>query len=310
MKEFTVNKNNEGVRLDKFMFKVMPTLKSGEIYMSLRKKKVRVNGKHKDGAYRLCLGDSVCIYMNDECFSSTPTRFSWQHSSCVIDIIYEDENIVIANKPSGMPSQDISSSSDSLESRLRSYLYKKGELDLDTDTPFIPSLCHRIDRNTSGLVIMAKNAPALRIMNQKIKDREVRKLYLCEAEAVPSPPQGVAKGWLKRDSHTKRTVFLENEPSDKTDTTYCKTRYKTLRDTYPVLIEAELLTGRTHQIRATLSHLGASLLGDVKYGAKRDGNSEYQHLISYKIIFDFNSPSGELEYLKGKEITLNTGELL
>lgn len=309
MKEFKIDKNSQGLRLDKFMFKLMPTQKSGEIYMALRKKKVRVNGKHKDGAYRLCLDDLVYIYMNDECFDTrTNATFSWEAADSNINIVYEDENILIINKPSGMPSQDTDNISDSLESRMRSYLFKKGELDLSCPAPFIPSLCHRIDRNTSGLVIGAKNSSALRIINQKIKDKEIRKFYLCQTQHTPNPPQGRICGWLTRDKSTRRMLFSKEKPKSSPDAVWCETLYKTLKAGTPATVEAELLTGRTHQIRAGFSAIGCPLTGDVKYGAKTDGKKEYQHLVSYKIIFDFKTFGDSLEYLKDKVITLDKEE--
>ena len=306
MIEFIIDKNFDGQRLDKFMFKLMPTLRAGEIYMSLRKKKVRVNGKHKDGTHRLKCGDVVCIYMNDECFAGGANLHPWQSADSNVAIVYEDENIIIASKPSGMPSQDIDESSDSLESRMRSYLYKKGEIDLSTPLPFIPSLCHRIDRNTSGLVIMAKTPSSLRIINQKIKDKEIRKFYICETETTPSPQNGKICGWLFRDQGARKMIFSDTKPKDKSDAVWCETLYKTIKSGSPATVEAELLTGRTHQIRAGFSHIGCPLKGDVKYGAKPDGKREFQHLISYKIIFDFKTPSGELEYLNDREITIES----
>lgn len=304
MKEFIIDKTFDGQRLDKLMFKLMPTLKASEIYMALRKKKVRVNGRHKDGTYRFKCGDIVCIYMNDECFYENATIHSWQNADSNISVVYEDENIIIANKPSGMPSQDIGGNSDSLESRMRSYLYKNGEINLNTDLQFIPSLCHRIDRNTAGLVIMAKTASALRIINQKIKDKEIRKFYICETESTPEPQNDKICGWLFRDQRVRKMIFSTTRPKDKPDAVWCETIYKTLKSGTPATVEAELLTGRTHQIRAGFSHIGCPLKGDVKYGAKPDGSREYQHLISYKIIFDFKTPSGELEYLSGKTIAI------
>ena len=302
MKKFVIDKNADGMRLDKFMQKVMPDVKQGEIFKSLRKKKVRVNGKHKDGAYRLVFGDEVCMYINDEFFGEEKNKFSWQKASADVDVVYEDENIIIVNKPGGMPSQDMDGITDSLESRIRSYLYKKGEVDTETSPLFIPSLCHRIDRNTAGLVIGAKNASALRLINEKIKKREIRKFYLCETENVPIPEKGKICGWMIKDSKTKKMVFSEKEIKGGSR---CETVYKTIKKGSPALVEAELLTGKTHQIRAGFAYLGCPLIGDVKYGAKKDGKRDYQHLLSYKIIFNFSTDSGSLEYLRGKKIEIN-----
>lgn len=301
MKEFKITEKDSNIRLDKFMVKVMPSAKSSEIYKSLRKKKVRVNGKHQDGAYRLTNGDIVQMYISDEFFETEKTDYAWKTASPTIKVVYEDTNIIVADKPSGMPSQDIDGNTDSLESRIRAYLYKKGEIDFDASPVFIPSLCHRIDRNTSGLVIAAKNSAALRLMNQKIKNKEIRKFYLCETESVPNSLTGVIKGWLLKDEKNRKMLFYNHKVNN---STYCETVYTTVRQTSPVLIEAELLTGRTHQIRACLSHIGCPLIGDIKYGAKPDGKKNFQHLISHRLIFDFKSDSGILNYLKGKTISL------
>lgn len=302
MKSFNIDKNNSNRRLDKFMQSVMTNAPASEIYKSLRKKKVRVNGRHIDGAYRLCDGDVVCMYINDEFFTTDKPEFSWINAPSDINIIYEDNNILIANKPSGMHTQDTDDDANSLESRMRSYLYQKGEVDLNAVPLFIPSLCHRIDRNTSGLIIGAKNSAALRMINEKIRNREIRKFYLCETESAPKPKNGRICGWLKKDSKSRSMKFYDKKV---VDAARCETLYKTVRDGSPTLVEVELLTGRTHQIRACLSHIGCPLIGDVKYGAAFDGKIDYQHLISYKIIFAFKSHGGILEYLKDKEIKIS-----
>lgn len=300
MKEFTITDTSANRRLDKFMSDVMPNVKQGEIYKALRKKKVRVNGKHKDGSYRTSPGDIVQIYMNDECFEYTKPDFTWINAASDINVVYEDENIIIADKPSGMPSQDNPETSDSLESRIRSYLYRNGDIDLNATPLFIPSLCHRIDRNTSGLVIAAKNSASLKIINEKIKNREIRKFYLCETERAPMPPSGTIKGYLVKNASSRKMIFsTESTPKS----TYCETSYQTLKHGSPAVVEAELLTGRTHQIRASFSYIGCPLSGDVKYGAKPDNRHSYQHLVSHKIVFDFKTDGGLLNYLAGKTIT-------
>ena len=297
MKEFVIDKNADGMRLDKFMARVMPNVPSGVIYKSLRKKKVRVNQKHVDGAFRLSLGDVVLMYINDECFESD-FLYEWMSVSGDIKVVYEDENILIADKPSGMFSQDTEGCKDSVESRMRSYLYQKGEVDLSKNPPFIPSLCHRIDRNTEGLVIAAKNAETLKILNEKIKNREIRKFYLCQTERTPQPPSGKICGYLLKNADRKM-IFSDKKTEN---AVYCETVYRTVKQGMPATVEAELLTGKTHQIRASLAYIGCPLMGDVKYGAKRNGDKTYQKLRSYKIIFDFKTDSGILEYLNGKTI--------
>ena len=301
MKEFKIEICNDGLRLDKFMSKVMQNASMSEIYKSLRKKKVRVNGKHKDGSYKISVGDTISMYINDEFFEKKDVAYTWTSASVDIDIVYQDENIIVVNKPSGMFSQDSKTSNDSLESRIRSYLYHKSEIDLNATPIFIPTLCHRIDRNTSGIVIAAKNSSALRILNEKIKNREIRKFYLCETEVAPQPQSGEISGYLVKDEKNHKMVFSDKE---KPGSTPCKTIYKTLHSGCPSKVEVELLTGKTHQIRASFSHIGCPLVGDVKYGAKKTIAKDFQHLISYKIIFDFKTDAGILNYLSGTSCRL------
>ncbi len=302
MKEFTIGKNDKDMRLDKFLSKVMPDAGSGIIYKSLRKKRIKVNGKRiTDGSLRLCEGDILEVYCNDDLFvvidGTKPTTPIFNH---ILRVIYEDEYIIVMDKPSGLPSQG-EPGEDSLEAEMRAYLIEKGDYNPQTENTFLPSLCHRIDRNTAGLVIGAKDAESLRIMNQKIKNREVRKFYLCETEGTPTPETGEIIGYLKKDEKRRRMSFYEEKVPD---SIRCHTRYRVLKSGKIATVEAELLTGRTHQIRVGFAHLGYPLVGDVKYGASKDKKGSYQHLNSYRILFDFTTESGCLAYLTGKEIIL------
>ncbi len=290
------------MRLDKFLSKVMATAGRGVIYKSLRKKKVKVNGKRiTDGSLRLCLGDYLEIYCNDDLFTITegtkPVTTVFNHT---LEVLYEDRHIIVMNKPSGLPSQ-AEAGEDSLEAEMRDYLMNKGDFDPASENTFLPSLCHRIDRNTAGMVIGAKDAESLRILNQKIKDKEIRKFYLCETQGTPHPLMGEITGYLKKDEKQRRMIFHENKVPDSLS---CHTRYRVLKSGEIATVEAEILTGRTHQIRAGFAHLGHPLAGDVKYGAKKDGKHTFQHLIAYKLIFDFTTESGCLSYLTGKEIMI------
>ena len=302
MKEFIIGKNDKDLRLDKFLSKVMASAGQGIIYKSLRKKKIKVNGKRvTDGSLRICEGDRLEIYCNDDLFlvteSTKPITPILNHP---LFVLYEDEHIIVMNKPSGLPSQ-AEPGEDSLEAEMRDYLIRKGDFDPKRENTFLPSLCHRIDRNTSGAVIGAKDAESLRILNQKIKDKEIRKFYLCETQGTPEPQTGEIIGYLKKDEKQRKMVFFENKVPDSLS---CHTRYRVLKPGDIATVEAEILTGRTHQIRAGFSHLGHPLVGDVKYGAKKDGRNTFQRLVAYKLVFDFTTESGCLSYLTGKEIII------
>lgn len=302
MRELTINKNDAGQRLDKFLTKYMPSLPSSMLYKSLRKKCVRVNNKHKtDGAYILKEGDVLRLYMNDDFFKKPQKNETCISSLPSPDIVYEDENIIIADKCEGLVvHSDESGTDDTLINRIRNYLIQKGEYSPSDEHSFAPSLCNRLDKNTSGLIIAAKNAPSLRIINEKIKNREIKKYYLCAVEGNP-PHSATLSAHLERND---KKVTVTEFPTDNSKP--IKTHYRVLekRNGYSIL-EIELLTGRTHQIRAHMAYAGYPLLGDVKYGAKRIKNSHHQ-LHSYKLKFDFKTDASVLEYLGGKEFVSNT----
>ncbi len=297
MKTFTVGNNDRGRRLDQHLKRLMPAITNGQLYQSLRKKRVKINGKRvTDGSVRLCEGDRLELYFNDEYFEEKPLPF-WTKMTPQLSVVYEDAHIIIMDKPSGLPSQS-DGETPSLESHMRAHLYQSGAYRPETETAFVPSLCHRIDRNTAGLVIGAKDAESLRIMNQKIRDREVEKFYLCLTEGTPQPSNGEIRGYLYKDEAMRKMIFSENPVPHGSA---CHTVYRVLRPGAQALVEAKLLTGRTHQIRAGFAHLGHPLLGDVKYGAKKDGKRQFQHLLAYRLVFCFSTDSGCLSYLDQKE---------
>lgn len=303
MKSFTVGINDEGKRLDKYMAKTLDNA-GGAIYRALRKKRVKINGRRvTDGSVRLVRGDVIEMYINDELFCVKKEKQPFFKEG-ELRIIYEDAHIIIMNKKAGVLSQS-SGKEESLEEAMRAYLYKKGEFEPDESVSFVPSLCHRIDRNTAGLVIGAKDAESLRILNKKIKDREIKKLYICETEGTPNPTEGEIKGWLKKDEKTRKMQVLSYPEADAVP---FRTRYRVIKEGRRALVEAELMSGRTHQIRAGFSHMGCPIVGDVKYGAKKDGGSRYQRLAAYKLVFEFCSGGGALDYLNGKEFVLKEAE--
>ena len=306
MKSFTIEKNDADQRLDKFLTKSCPKLPKALMYKYIRIKRIKVNGKRAEISTRLSVGDKVDMYINDEFFEKKETVYDFMSASKSIDIVYEDENIILLNKKVGLLSHpDETEYVDTLITRVKRYLFEKGEWHPDEETSFTPALVNRIDRNTSGIVICAKTAEALRILNQKMKDRELHKIYLCIVHGKMNKDKELLEGYLVKDEK-KNKVFVSKKPKE--GAKLIRTGYKVLgcRDGLS-LLEINLLTGRTHQIRAHLASVGHPLVGDGKYGTnelnKKTGYKK-QCLCSHKLIFDFTTDAGGLEYLNKKEFTI------
>lgn len=303
MKSFIINKNDAGQRLDKFITKAAPSLPKSLLYKYLRIKRIKINGKKGDIALKLCEGDLVEMYINDEFFESKTPKYDFLSAPATLNVVYEDENILIADKKQGLLSHpDKNEYGDTLIARIQHYLYDKGEFKPDEESSFRPALCNRIDRNTGGMVIAAKNAEALREMCDRIKEREVTKKYLTVVHGKPKKAADELTAYLEKDEEKNR-VFLHARPD--ADTKTAKLRYKTIATKGDLsLLEVELLTGRTHQIRAQLAGIGCPLLGDGKYGKSggKDKSAGFsrQALYSYYLEFDFSDGSGPLSYLNGK----------
>lgn len=307
MRELTIGKNDEGQRIDRFVAKALPLLPPALLQKYIRLKRIKCNGARCKGDQRLVSGDILQLYINDEFFDQPRednlflTLFQPK-----LDILYEDENIMLLNKRPGLVVHaDETEKVNTLINHIQAYLYQKREWNPKWENAFTPALCNRIDRNTGGIVIAAKTAEALRIMNDKIRDREIAKFYLCITLGRPEPAEGKLECFLrKNESKNQVEVFHHPVPEGKTAVTL----YRTVKSRGELsLVEVELLTGRTHQIRASFADLGHPLLGDGKYGIG-DVNRRYgetrQALYSYRLRFDFPTDAGVLDYLRGREFTV------
>jgi 23S rRNA pseudouridine955/2504/2580 synthase len=303
MKEFTIQRNDAGQRLDRWLAKTLPLLPAPLAQKYIRLKRVKLNGKGAKRDVRLAVGDVLQLYINDEFFDRpTPENAFLSVFQPQLDIVYEDENLLLLNKRPGLVVHpDEHERVNTLLTHIQAYLYQKKEWSPYRENSFAPALCNRIDRNTGGIVIAAKNAETLRVMNQKIRDRELIKLYLCVIQGRMNPPAGELKDYLLKDE-TRAQVSVHRRPVAGGKTAV--TKYRTLTSSGGLsLVECDLITGRTHQIRAQFAAAGHPLLGDGKYGRERDNRRYGRHgqaLYSYKLEFRFTTPAGPLEPLNGR----------
>ena len=312
MKEFTIKKNDAGQRLDKFLTKAVKGLPTSLMYKFIRTKKIKVNRARTEQKYVLQEGDIVQLFIKDEFFDS-PERDDSALASIKpkLTVVYEDENIILVNKrPGVLVHEDDEGKDNTLIMHIKAYLYQKGEYDPENEQSFAPALCNRIDRNTGGIVIGAKNAEALRVMNEKIKNDEISKFYYCAVHGKMPKKSDTLTGFLLKDSDKNQVKIFDMQVKGSKNII---TKYKVVSEKNGnSLLEIELVTGRTHQIRAHLSYIGHPLLGDGKYGVNKDDRAKgykYQALYAYRLRFDFDDDTGALGYLRGKEVKLSRDDV-
>lgn len=305
LRKVVIAKNDEGQRLDKFLTKAYPNLPQSVLYKCIRTKDVKRNGKRCQISDKLQEGDVLSLYWQEEFFQKEEREYDFLKAPTALSVLYEDENILLLDKKPGLivhPDQNYHF--DSLIARVQRYLYEKGEYQPEAENAFAPALINRIDRNTGGIVMAAKNAEALRIMNQKVKDREMHKLYLCVVCGRLSEKEGLLTGFLEKNEAQNR-VYISKKATEGAKS--IRTKYRVLEERRDFsLLEVELLTGRTHQIRAHFASIGHPLAGDGKYGKNalnKQTGFPYQALYSYKLRFDFSTDAGILSSLNNREFT-------
>lgn len=291
MDQYTIGGADAGKRIDRFMEEKRKDLSRIAILKALRLKKIKRNGKRADGRDRLEAGDVVTSYVLHREEKERPLRTDG------FTLIYEDQRLMIVNKKAGLLSEDLTGKvKETLEEEVRAYLAPKGET---------ARLCHRLDFNTAGLVILAKDAESLAVMNEAIRERQVHKKYLCVVIGHPRPKQGTLIHYLFKDARKNRVYLSETAGKG---ARLAVMKYRVLAEkTGLSLVECDLVTGRTHQIRSQMAAIGCPLLGDDKYGSKQ-ANKSYgerrQLLLSYRLSFDFPGASHCLAYLDGRSFTL------
>jgi 23S rRNA pseudouridine955/2504/2580 synthase len=304
MKSITVSAGDAGQRVDRFILKTFDKLPKSLMFKEIRKKNIKVNKKRCTPEQLLLEGDVLELYLNDEVLHEKEKYLDFMRASSQLDILYEDENIILINKPVGvLCHSDGRDYTDNIVARLKRYLYEKGEWSPDGSS-FAPSLANRIDRNTGGIVIGAKSSAALRELNALIKSRRIEKYYLTAVHGKMQKSEETLTAYITKDGRTNKVTVTDGKTEGAKQIV---TRYKVL-DYYPdaSLLEIELLTGRTHQIRAHLAHIGHPLYGDGKYGAEQ--GRYRQALYSYKLRF--GGSDGLLSYLDGREFEAQNIKLL
>ena len=311
MRTLIINRNDAGQRLDKFLSKAVKAMPKSLMYKGIRTKKIKVNRKRAEIGYILEEGDTVELFISEEFFSDNASDSAFMKLTPKLDIVYEDENIMLLDKRPGLiVHSDDEEDVNTLIGHVKAYLYRKGEYKPEDEQSFAPALCNRIDRNTGGIVIAAKNAEALRIMNEKIRNDELSKFYLAAVHGHMPKKADTLHGYLRKDQANNIVDILTvKKPGYKE----IITKYRVLDENNSLsLVEVELVTGRTHQIRAHFSSIGHPLLGDGKYGVNRDDKKlgyKFQALYAYRLEFRFRTDSGALAYLNGKSFSIDKSKV-
>lgn len=306
VREFIIKENDANQRVDKFIQKTMKTMPKSLMYKYIRNKKIKVNRKRCEISQRLVVGDTVQCYIAEEFFNDQAC-YDFLEVPSTLHIVYEDEHLLIVDKPKGLLAhRDTQDMQDNLADRILHYLYDTKVYDPKQEQSFTPALCHRIDRNTQGIVMAAKTSQALREMNAHIAAHEVIKKYVCICEGRFKKKEATLTHYHRKGEDN--TVHIVDEPT--LGYKPVSLRYRILdQGVRYALVEVELISGKSHQIRAMMSHEGHPLVGDVKYGAKKDDRKGYQELCAYEVEFHFQG-EGVLQKLNGSIFTLEQVDVI
>lgn len=304
MKTIIINKNDVNKRLDNFLFKLFPNISKSNIYKLIRNKSIKLNDKKIDFNYRLMLNDEIKIYIN---MNNKPLDYLFTQTKPNIKVIYEDNNIIIINKDVGQLVYDEKNKlNETLLNKVKHYLYLKKEYNPELENSFTISAAHRLDTNTRGLIIFAKNAESLKELNYIFKEKLIIKSYIALVYGIIKK-NGIINCFIKKDEN-KNIVYCSYDKKDK----FYKesiTKYnviQTIKNKF-TMVDINLITGRTHQIRASFNLLGYPLVGEKKYISKyidKDFRFKHQCLISYKLKFKNLYELNKLKYLSNKEFEI------
>lgn len=305
MREFIIQKNEENQRIDKYLKKLLPNATTSFLYKMMRKKNIVINKKKIEGNEKLVTGDVVTLFLSDETFEKfhvnlVELKKEYDKLSGLglkgLKIVYEDENMIVADKPYNMLSQKASDKDISANEYLLGYMIGKGELSFESYQTFRPSVVNRLDRNTTGLLIFGKTLGALQQLGEDIRNRSIRKYYRAVVAGELTESLEL-EGYLLKDEKTNK-VSYHKEPLDDAD--YIETGVKPLISKNGLsLVEIHLITGKTHQIRLHLSTIGHPIIGDMKYGDERYNKKYYEsHKVNHQLLHAYR-----LEFPDGRTIT-------